>query len=215
MQARFKRLKVQPQAKLLNRVIRPALHMLCLLPFILLSYRATFNQLGPNAVETLTHETGEWALRLLLLSLAVTPLIKTTGNAWLVVFRRPIGLYAFFYALCHFLVYLIFDLSFSFAFLADDIIERPYITVGFIAFITLIPLALTSTKQARRKLKSHWNTLHRAVYVIAVLSIIHLIWLTKADYASATTYGVIFGLLMLVRLTPLSLLKPRQRRSNV
>ena len=193
-------LKVQPNAMLLHRVIRPFLHLVALLPLASLVISAFTGNLGVNPVEALTHETGEWALRLLLISLAITPLIKVTGNAWLILLRRPLGLYSFFYAFLHFLVYLIFDQELSLNYLIEDIVDRPYITVGFGALVLMLPLVITSTKSMRRRLKKRWDSLHKLTYIIAIGGLIHLIWLTRADYKSAWTYSIIFVLLMLFRI---------------
>ncbi|MGD8557013.1 MAG: protein-methionine-sulfoxide reductase heme-binding subunit MsrQ, partial [Chromatiales bacterium] len=160
------------------------------------------NDLGANPVETLTHDTGDWALRFLLLSLAVTPLRLLTRRAWLIRYRRMLGLFAFFYAFLHFTVYLWIDQSFLWSEIAADILKRPYITMGFAAFLILLPLAATSTKGMVRRLGKRWASLHRLVYPAALLAILHFIWLTRADYREPGVYLALFLLLMLFR-TPL------------
>ena len=192
-------LRWTPTSNILHWLIRPLLHILSLLPFIALLIQTLQGNLGVNPVETLTHETGEWSLRFLLLTLLITPLIKISRNHWLIILRRPLGLYCFFYALLHFSVYWVFDQSLSFSRVLEDIAERPYITVGFTAFILLIPLVVTSTKKWRRRLAHRWNQLHRTIYLIGVAALVHLIWLTRADYQEAWIYGVLFLLLMTFR----------------
>ncbi|MEJ2309620.1 MAG: sulfoxide reductase heme-binding subunit YedZ [Gammaproteobacteria bacterium] len=179
------------------------LFLLCLVPFGLLLLRAANNDLGANPVEALTHETGDWALRFLLASLAVTPLRMLTGKAWLLRYRRMLGLFAFFYAVAHFVIYLWIDQAFLWTEIAADIIKRPYITVGFAAFLILLPLAVTSTKGMVRRLGRRWAMLHRSVYAAALLAVLHFLWLVKADYREPGIYLAIFILLMLFR-TPLA-----------
>lgn len=199
-------LAIRPPATIIHRVLRPVLHLLCLLTFLELLYGAFSSSLGTNPVETLTHVTGETSLRLLIFSLFITPLNKLTGNPWLILFRRPLGLYAFFYALVHFSVYVVFDQSLSLAYIFEDIIDRPYITVGFAAFILLIPLTITSTKNMRRRLGKQWQRLHNFTYLISLLAIIHLTWITRADFGEALSYGAVFLLLVIYKLS--SLRKP-------
>lgn len=182
---------------------KPVLFLLCLLPLGLLVLRAINNELGANPVEALTHETGDWALRFLLLSLAVTPLRIMTGKAWLIRYRRMLGLFAFFYAMTHFVIYLWIDQSFLWPEIIADIVKRPYITIGFAAFLILLPLAVTSTKGMVRRLGRRWSQLHRGVYVAAFLGVLHFLWLVKADYREPGIYLVVFLLLMLPRVPAL------------
>jgi sulfoxide reductase heme-binding subunit YedZ len=182
---------------------KPLIFLLCLLPLCLLVLRTVNNDLGANPVEALTHDTGDWALRFLLIALAVTPLRMLTGRAWLIRYRRMLGLFAFFYALVHFAIYLWIDQSFLWSEIFADILKRPYITIGFAAFLILVPLALTSTKGMVRRLGKRWISLHRLVYASALLAILHFIWLVKADYREPGLYLVIFLLLMLFRIPPL------------
>ena len=185
---------------------RLAGHVLGLLPALYLVLLGFFDGLGANPIEWLTRNTGKWALILLLASLAVTPLAKGVGKVGLgakiinfkkvMPWRRLLGLYAFFYALLHFSVYLIFDLSFDFSFLWADIQDRPYITVGFLAFVILLALALTSSNYSRRKLGRHWVGLHKSVYVADALVLLHFFWLIKADFYRFWWYaGVYIGLM--------------------
>jgi len=189
---------------------KPILFLVCLLPLCLLVLRTVGNDLGANPVETLTHDTGDWALRFLLISLAVTPLRLLTGKAWLIRYRRMLGLFAFFYALLHFSIYLWIDQGFLWSEIVADILKRPYITVGFAAFLILLPLAATSTKGMVRRLGKRWTSLHRLVYASALLAILHFIWLVKADYREPGLYLFIFLLLMLFRM---HLLRSRLRHA--
>jgi sulfoxide reductase heme-binding subunit YedZ len=182
---------------------KPVIFLICLLPFCLLVLRTATNDLGANPVEMLTHDTGDWALRLLLLSLAVTPLRMLTGRSWLIRYRRMLGLFAFFYALLHFAIYLWIDQGFLWSEIVADILKRPYITIGFGAFLILVPLAVTSTKGMVRRLGKRWIILHRLVYAAALLAILHFVWLVKADYREPGLYLVIFLLLMLFRIPSL------------
>jgi methionine sulfoxide reductase heme-binding subunit len=176
--------------------IKALAHSLCLLPLGLLIYNTLQNNLGADPVAVLTHKTGEWALRFLLVCLAVTPLRKIIGHAWPQKFRRLLGLYAFFYASLHLLVYLFVDLQQYWAQIFDDIIKRPFITVGFAAWLLLIPLAITSTKGWIKRLGKRWATLHKAIYVIAVLGVVHFWWLVKSDIREPLIYASILALLL-------------------
>ena len=181
-------------------LIKPSLSILCLLPFIYMLIAALTDGLGTNPVETLTHDTGQWALRLLLLTLAVTPLRRLTKLNWLIKLRRMLGLFAFFYALLHLITYIWLDQFFDWSEILLDIPKRPFITIGFISFVLLLPLALTSTNAMQRRLKKRWLTLHKLVYVIPVLAVIHFTWSLKADYSQPLLYASIFIILMLARI---------------
>jgi len=180
-------------------LIKPALFLMCLLPFGLLVWAALTDNLGTNPVETLTHETGEWALRFLLITLCITPLRRLTKFHWLIKFRRMLGLFAFFYAALHFTTYIWLDQFFDWKEILIDIPKRPFITIGFISFVLLIPLAVTSTNAMQRRLKKHWSTIHQLVYVIPMLVVVHFIWSLKADYLEPAVYTFIFLILMLMR----------------
>ena len=178
---------------------KPLLHLLCLAPFAALVWGAFNNGLGANPVETLTHETGEWGLRLLLITLTVSPLCHWTGTTVWVRFRRMLGLYVFFYISCHFLIWLVFDHSLSLADMLEDIVKRPYITIGFAAFVLLVPLAVTSNQASLRRLGRRWRTLHKLVYLIVALGILHFLWLVKADYLEPGIYATLAAILLLQR----------------
>jgi len=177
-------------------VIKPLLFFVCLAPFLALVIGVFNNALGTNPVETLTHETGDWTLRFLLVTLAITPLRRLSGANWVIRLRRMFGLYAFFYACLHFLTYIWFDHYFDWAEIAADIPKRPFITVGFTAFVLLIPLAATSTNAMMRRLKKNWIKLHKLVYIIAVLGILHFLWLVKADIFEPMAYAAILLVLL-------------------
>ncbi len=187
-------------SKQINLVIKPAVFLVCLLPFLLLVLDAINNNLGTNPVETLTHETGLWALRFLLITLAVTPVRKYFKINGLIKVRRMLGLFAFFYASLHFTTYVWLDQFFDWMEILVDIPKRPFITIGFASFVLLLPLAITSTNAMQRRLKKKWQTLHKLVYVIPALVILHFMWSLKADYSEPQMYALIFLLLMLSRL---------------
>jgi sulfoxide reductase heme-binding subunit YedZ len=156
--------------------------------------------MGANPVETLSHRTGDWSLRFLLLTLAVTPLRRLTGWNGLQRFRRMLGLFAFFHVCLHFGVYLIFDQFFDLSAIIADVAKRPYITVGFAAFVLLIPLVVTSTNRMIKRLGRNWQRLHRLVYLIAILGVLHYLWLVKADLREPLMYAGILAVLLGYRL---------------
>lgn len=180
----------------ISYIIKPVLFMVCLVPFIALVIGAVNNTLGINPVETMTHETGEWTLRLLLVTLAITPLRHLSGKSWLIKLRRMLGLYTFFYACLHFITYIWLDQYFDWMEIIRDIPKRPFITVGFAAFVLLIPLAVTSNNKMMRRLKKNWVKLHKLVYVIAVLGVLHFLWLVKADTLEPLIYAGILLILL-------------------
>jgi len=178
-------------------LLKPLLFLLCLIPLARLGWAFQQDALGANPIEALTRSLGTWALNFLLITLAVTPCRKLTGWAWLGRLRRMLGLYAFFYALLHLVSYLWLDQFFAWGDIADDILKRPFITVGMVCFLLLLPLALTSNHYAIRRLGGkRWNELHRSVYVIAILAVLHYTWLVKADVAKPLLYGLILALLL-------------------
>ncbi|MDE2257505.1 MAG: sulfoxide reductase heme-binding subunit YedZ [Xanthomonadaceae bacterium] len=185
---------------------KPLVFALCLLPFAHLVWDAAHGALGPDPVAQLEHRSGDWALRLLLATLAVTPLRRLSGWHKAIRFRRMLGLFAFFYASAHLTIYLVIDLGGFWSQLLGEIVKRPYITVGFAAWLLLIPLALTSTQRMMRRLGRHWQQLHRLAYLIALLGVLHYFWLVKADHREPALYLAIWIALMLVRL-------PRQARA--
>ncbi|MGB2683007.1 MAG: protein-methionine-sulfoxide reductase heme-binding subunit MsrQ [Candidatus Competibacter sp.] len=189
-----------PRTRPLTSLAKPWVFVIALLPLAWLCGLAWRDQLGVNPVETLSHRTGDWSLRFLLLTLAITPLRRLTGWNKLLKFRRMLGLFAFFYVCLHFGVYLIFDQFFDLGSILEDIAERPYITVGFAAWLLLIPLAATSTSGMIKRLGRHWQRLHRLVYLIAILGVLHYLWLVKADRTEPLLYAGILALLLGYRL---------------
>lgn len=185
---------------LMRWVIKPAVWIGCLVPAAILSVRALRDDLTANPIEHVTLWTGYTALVLLMVTLAVTPIRRITGWNRVIQLRRIIGLFAFFYVVLHFLTYIVLDQFFAFDFIVDDIIERPYITVGFLAFVLLIPLAWTSTRGWIRRLGRRWQHLHRAVYVSAALGVLHYFWKVKADTREPLIFAAILAGLLLFRL---------------
>jgi sulfoxide reductase heme-binding subunit YedZ len=170
------------------------------IPFVLLCVGLLRSDLGINPVETLQHTTGDWTLRFLIFTLAITPLRKTFKLPELIRFRRMLGLFAFFYVVLHFITYLGPDQNFNFSGMWDDVAKRKFITVGFAAFVLLIPLALTSTAGSIRRLGGkRWQALHRLIYVCATLGVIHYYWLVKSDVRKPLIYAFFVGILLLWR----------------
>lgn len=188
------------QELLKSRVAKPLVFVLCLLPLSSIVWRIFYGDLGSDPIETITFATGDWTLRFLLITLAVTPFRQWFGLSALLRFRRMLGLYVFFYVCCHFLIWFIIDHALSFADMVEDIIDRPYITFGFSALMLLIPLAVTSNNVMVRKLGKSWKKLHRLVYAIIILGVLHYLWLTKADYLEPGIYAIIAGVLLFQRL---------------
>ncbi len=180
--------------------IKALVFIVCLLPAANLALGWQADALGANPIETITRASGEWALRFLLITLTVTPLRRLTGLHWLLRLRRMLGLYAFAYAAAHFAIYLWLDQFFDWRAIALDILDRPFITVGFAAFVLLIPLAATSNSLAIRRLGGRrWQALQRAVYGIAILAVVHYWWLVKADVLEPAIYALILAALLGVR----------------
>lgn len=185
---------------LIRRVIKPLVWAGALAPAAILLFRFYRNGLGANPIETLTNWTGYTALTLLTITLAVTPLRRLSGWNAAVQLRRLLGLFAFFYACLHFLTYVVLDLFFDFSTVLDDIMKRPYITVGFTAFVLLIPLAVTSTRGMIRRLGRRWQQLHRLIYLSGALGVLHFYWKVKADTREPLIFASILALLFALRL---------------
>ncbi len=180
---------------------KPLVFLLCLAPALWLIWDALHNTLGSDPVAQLQHRSGDWALRFLLLTLAITPLRRLTGWNKSVRYRRMLGLFAFFYASGHLFVYLVMDLGSQYwSQIFAEIVKRPYITVGFTAWLLLLPLAATSTKAMMKRLGRKWQRLHRLVYLIAPLGILHYLWLVKSDIRQPLLYALAFIVLMVLRL---------------
>ncbi len=175
--------------------------LVCVAPMMLLLYDLFFGRLSANPIDDFTDRTGLWTLRMLMLTLAVTPLRRLTGWSSLMRFRRMLGLFGFFYATCHFLTYLVIDQFFAWDEILKDIAKRPFITVGFTSFVLLIPLAVTSTKKMIRRLGGkRWQRLHRLVYLAGIGGVIHYLWLVKSDTLPPLAYAGVLALLLGFRL---------------
>lgn len=183
---------------------KPLLFAAALVPLALLALATRSGTLGPDPVATLEHVTGLWALRFLLASLAITPLRRVTGWHGLVRYRRMLGLFAFFYATLHLVIYLVVDLGGFLAQIFGEIAKKPFITVGFLAWLLMVPLAITSTKGMMRRLGRRWSQVHRLVYAIGLLAVLHFLWQVKWGETIAAiepvVYAAIFAVLMLARL---------------
>jgi methionine sulfoxide reductase heme-binding subunit len=167
------------------------------------------DELGGNPVEYITHSTGDWTMRFLLLTLLVTPLRKLTNQQYLLRFRRMLGLFAFFYGCLHFTTYLWLDQSFDLASIGKDIFKRPFITAGFAAFVGMVPLAVTSTKKMISRLGGkRWQQLHRLIYFSALAGVVHYWWLVKSDIRKPLLYGVMLAVLLALRVFKLPVLIP-------
>lgn len=189
-----------------------AVFLACLLPLGWLVLDGFGGGLEPNPVEAVLHRTGDWTLRFLLITLALRPLQRLTGKAGLLRWRRMAGLYSFFYACLHALTWAWLDQQWDLAGMLADVLKRPYITLGFTAVVLLVPLALTSNRYAMRRLGRNWQRLHRLVYVIAVLGVVHYLWLVKADVAEPLLYGLVLGIMLTLRLPRVGQLLGQWRR---
>lgn len=192
---------------------KPLVFALCLLPLAWICWDTWQGTLGTDPVARLEHRTGDWALRLLLITLAITPLRRVTGWNKIIRYRRMLGVFAFFYATVHLATYLVIDLGGFWAQLFTEIVKRPYITVGFIAWLLLIPLAVTSTNGMMRRLGRNWGRMHKLVYLIALLGVLHFLWQVKSGQKIAVreplVYLAVFITLMLWRVPWQKLLPAR------
>jgi methionine sulfoxide reductase heme-binding subunit len=188
------------RAILVSKWTKVVVFLICSIPFADLLWRFIKGNLGINPVETLQHGTGDWTIRFIVFTLCITPFRKLFKLPDLIRFRRMLGLFAFFYACLHFLTYLGPDQSFDLAGMWKDVYKRPFITVGFLGFVLLIPLALTSTAGWIRRLGGkRWQMLHRAIYVTAICGVIHYYWLVKSDVRKPVFYGSLVAILLLWR----------------
>jgi len=178
------------------RLVKPSIFFMALIPFIWLLLKVFQNDLGPDPAQALSIETGEWALRFLLLTLAITPFRQIFRMAEIARLRRMIGLFAFFYASIHFLSWMAFILGFRWLAIAEELVERPYITVGFLAYVILFLLGVTSTNSMVRRLGKNWKRLHKFVYAASILAIVHLLWILRTDVTEAVIYGVLLVILL-------------------
>jgi sulfoxide reductase heme-binding subunit YedZ len=172
---------------------------MCSLPFLALVRAVAISSLGPDPAEHLMHVTGEWVMRFLVLVLLATPLARL-GWPRLARYRRMLGLYVWFYATLHLLVFAQVFIGWSGDQLIEELVERPYVLVGFLAWLILVPLGISSAHVIRRKMGRRWRQLHTLTYAVALLGWLHLLWLSRSDVGDAMIYGVLFGILLLYRL---------------
>ena len=175
--------------------------VLCLAPLAWLAWKGIHQDLGANPIEYITHSTGDWTLRFLVITLSITPLRKLLGRPQLIRFRRMLGLFAFFYGCLHFATYVWLDKFFDVSDMIKDVGKRPFVTAGFTGFVPLVPLALTSTAGWIRRLGGkRWQRLHRLIYVTAVAGVVHYYWLVKSDVRKPVMYGALVAILLAYRL---------------
>jgi len=183
-----------------SRVTKAAVFLLCLVPLASMAWRGMHDQLGANPIEYITRATGTWTLRFLVIGLAITPARKLLKQPLLIRYRRMIGLYAFFYGCLHLTTYIWLDKFFDWGDAWKDVLKRPFITVGFLAFVAMVPLAITSTAGWIRRLGGkRWQLLHRLVYLSAIAGVIHYYWLVKSDVRLPVFYGVLTAILLSCR----------------
>lgn len=183
----------------MRRLARPLVFIGALAPFLWLATRALTGRLTANPIEDITLTTGIWALRFLVLTLAVTPMRRLTGWNYLIQYRRMLGLFAFFYAVLHVATWIVLDLFFAWDLILADIVKRPFITAGLVAFVLMLPLAITSTKGWIRRLGRRWQLLHRLVYLSAIAAAVHYLWKVKVMIGSPVYYALLIGALLAFR----------------
>jgi len=196
------------EAQLIRRVIKPVLWLAGLTPLAWQIWAFFTGNLEAEPVKGMEHFTGRTALVILFITLCITPIRRITGWNGIIKVRRLIGLFAFFYALIHFSIFLVFDLELSFGMLAGEVVKRPWITVGFVALLLLTVLAITSPQAMVRRLGKRWRTLHRVIYLAAALGVLHFLWAQKKDIRTPVVYAGILAVLLGVRLIPRSKPQP-------
>ena len=182
-----------------RRLMKPAVFVLALAPFLWLATRASTGRLTANPIEDITLTTGIWTLRFLVITLAITPLRRIIGWNQVIQYRRMLGLFAFFYAVLHVSTYLVLDYFFAWDLIIADVTKRPFITAGMVAFLAMVPLALTSTKGWIRRLGRRWQLLHRLIYLSAIAAAIHYLWKVKVIIGSPVYYAIIIAVLLVFR----------------
>ena len=183
----------------MRNYIKIPIFFLSLLPILIIFYQIIFNQLGPEPVKEITHVTGNWTLRFIIITLAMTPLQKFTKLNFWISYRRMFGLFVFFYASAHMMTYVGIDYRFDWSSISDDIIKKKFIFAGFLAWLLLVPLALTSSKRMIRLLRDKWKKLHKLIYIISLLGIIHYLWLVKVVTIEPLIYLIIIVILLTLR----------------
>lgn len=180
----------------INKII---IGVICLIPLSMIAWDAFNGQLGNKPIEAISQRTGNWSLLFLLFTLSITPLKKVFNLSSLVQYRKTLGLYTFFYALLHVLTYVVLDHSLNISEILNDVVKRPYVTLGLVAFLFLVPLAITSTKAMKKRLGKRWKSLHQLIYLVGLLGLFHYLWLVKDDLLQPLLYTSIFFVLMAVR----------------
>ena len=183
----------------MRNYIKIPIFFLSLLPILIIFYQIIFNQLGPEPVKEITHVTGNWPLRFIIITLAMTPLQKFTKLNFWITYRRMFGLFVFFYASAHMMTYVGIDYRFDWSSIGDDIVKKKFIFAGFLAWLLLVPLALTSSKRMIRLLRDKWKKLHKLIYIISLLGIIHYLWLVKVVTVEPLIYLIIIVILLTLR----------------
>ena len=183
----------------MQKYIKIPIFFISLMPILIIFYQIIFNQLGPEPVKEITHVTGNWTLRFIIITLAMTPLQKFTKLNFWITYRRMFGLFVFFYASAHMMTYVGIDYRFDWSSISDDIIKKKFIFAGFLAWLLLVPLALTSSKRMIRLLRDKWKKLHKLIYIISLLGIIHYLWLVKVVTVEPLIYLIIIVILLTLR----------------
>jgi len=180
--------------------VKTAIWLFALLPIIRLIWLGIYEDLGANPVEFIEHSTGTWALVFLLVTLSMTPIRLLTGQLWQIQLRRMLGLWMFFYACLHIITYVWLDFAFLWSDIIKDVAKHPRILVGFAAFVLTIPLAVTSNSYMIKRMKTKWKKLHQIVYIVAILAVLHFLWLVKKDVTEPLCYAAVLALLLGIRL---------------
>jgi len=183
----------------MRNYIKIPIFFLSLLPILIIFYQIIFNQLGPEPVKEITHVTGNWTLRFIIITLAMSPLQKFTKLNFWITYRRMFGLFVFFYASAHMMTYVGIDYRFDWSSIGDDIVKKKFIFAGFLAWLLLVPLALTSSKRMIKLLRDRWKKLHKLIYIISLLGIIHYLWLVKVVTVEPLIYLIIIVILLTLR----------------
>ena len=188
----------------MQKYIKIPIFFISLLPILIIFYQIIFNQLGPEPVKEITHVTGNWTLRFIIITLAMTPLQKFTKLNFWISYRRMFGLFVFFYASVHMMTYVGIDYRFDWSSISDDIIKKKFIFAGFLAWLLLVPLALTSSKRMIKLLRDKWKKLHKLIYIISLLGITHYLWLVKVVTVEPLIYLIIIVILLMLRVKTVS-----------
>jgi len=183
----------------MKKYFKPCVFFLSLVPFLIITYKIYFNKLGPEPVKQITHYTGEWTLIFICLTLSMTPLKRLTKLTMWISFRRMLGLFVFFYASLHLFTYMGIDYRFNWQSILNDLLKKKYIFIGFLAWVLLLPLVITSSKKMVKLLKDNWKNLHRLIYIIAIFGSLHYLWLSKTVFFKPLFYSILIFLLLLFR----------------